>query len=148
MAGAKKRSNPSAQRTRQVAAIPFRRGESGKLEVLLVTSRETRRWVIPKGWPWPDYDDHKAAAEEAREEAGVTGKVQPNSIGKYTYVKQLEQGSVRVDVSVYLLEVEKEKKDWPERKERKREWLSPAKAAARVNERALKAIIRRLAKQA
>ena len=55
---------------RQVAALPVRRNPDGSLSVLLVTSRQTRRWVIPKGWPWPKHEDHVAAAEEAREEAG------------------------------------------------------------------------------
>jgi 8-oxo-dGTP pyrophosphatase MutT (NUDIX family) len=62
---------------RQVAALPVRRNPDGSLSVLLVTSRETRRWVIPKGWPWPDRDDYVAATEEAREEAGVLGLALP-----------------------------------------------------------------------
>jgi 8-oxo-dGTP pyrophosphatase MutT (NUDIX family) len=146
MAAAKKRSNRPVRLTHQIAALPVRCDENGRLKVLLVTSRETRRWVIPKGWPWPAYDDHKAAAEEAWEEAGVTGSVDPKPVGTYSYMKRLEKGSVRVQVTVFVLMVKKEKKDWPEKKERDREWLTPAEAAARVNERALKTIIRKIRK--
>ena len=60
---------------KQVAALPVRRGEDGSLEVLLVTSRETGRWVIPKGWPSKRLSDREAAAREARQEAGVTGTI-------------------------------------------------------------------------
>ena len=109
---------------------------------MLVTSRETKRWVIPKGWPWPDYEDHAAAAEEAIEEAGVSGKIGTKPIGKFTYLKQLEDGAVRVTVSVYPLEVEKVREKWLEKNERRRAWMSPAKAATLVNERALKTIIK------
>jgi 8-oxo-dGTP pyrophosphatase MutT (NUDIX family) len=130
------------KQTRQVAALPVRRNKQGSLEVLLVTSRETRRWVIPKGWPWPDCDDHIAAAEEAREEAGVTGRIGSKPVGTYTYLKRLEKGSVRVRVTVYLLDVKNVRSKWPEKKERDRQWYSPAKAASLVAERTLKSIIR------
>ena len=146
MAARKKSADRPGRQTRQIAALPVRYDKHGRAEVLLVTSRETRRWVIPKGWPWPDYDDHKAAAEEAWEEAGVTGDIESVPTGAYTYLKRLEKGSVRVRVTVFVLSVRKEKKAWPEKKERFREWLSPGDAALRVNERALKTIIRKLMK--
>ena len=65
----------------QVAAIPVRRRADGNLEVLLVTSRETRRWIVPKGWPWPEVSDHEAAAAEAWEEAGVRGRILADKLG-------------------------------------------------------------------
>ena len=70
-------------RRKQVAALPFRK-ENGATKILLVTSRETRRLVIPKGWPWPGVKDYKAAAEEAREEAGILGKIGKKPLGTYT----------------------------------------------------------------
>ena len=86
----------------------MRRNPDGSLSVLLVTSRQTRRWVIPKGWPWPDREDHVAAAEEAREEAGVLGLALAESIGSYTYRKSHPAGPIAVRVYVYLLEVSEE----------------------------------------
>ena len=67
----------------QVAALPVK-GKPGKYRVLLVTSRETRRWIIPKGWPMKGRKDHEAAAQEALEEAGVTGHVHKHPMGAYT----------------------------------------------------------------
>ena len=119
---------------KQVAALPVRHDASGKLSVLLVTSRETRRLVIPKGWPWPGVKDHKAAAEEAREEAGILGKIAKKPLGTYTYDKRRADGDVPVKVKVYLLEVEVELDEWPESEERERVWCTPAKAASSVAE--------------
>src|SRR3974390_952808 len=73
---------------RQVAALPLRRTKSGALEVLLVTSRGTGRWIIPKGWPSKRLRDRKAAAREAREEAGVKGKILPKARGLISWRQQ------------------------------------------------------------
>ena len=78
---------------RQIAALPVRREADGSLLVLLVTSRDRRRWVIPKGWPWPDREDCVAAAEEAREEAGVLGRAQ--SIGSTPIASVVRPGPSR-----------------------------------------------------
>ena len=129
---------------KQVAALPVRQDVSGKLRVLLVTSRETRRLVIPKGWPWPGVKDYKAAAEEAREEAGILGKIGKKPLGTYTYDKRQANGDVPVKVKVYLLEVEQELDEWPESNERERVWCTPAKAAASVAEPELAELIRSL----
>lgn len=126
---------------KQVGALPVRRDKSGALRILLVTSRETRRFVIPKGWPWPGVKDHKAAAEEAREEAGILGDIGKKPIGSYTYSKRRSNGSVPVRVKVFLLEVEQELDMWPEAKERERKWLTPAKAAESVDEPELAELI-------
>ena len=125
----------------QVAAIPIRRTSRGALEVLLVTSRETRRWVVPKGWPWRKIKDHDAAAGEAWEEAGVHGKAQPKSIGSYTYDKRRKNKLQPLKVLVYLLEVTDEAATWPEGKQRERSWFSPAKAADLVAEPDLKELL-------
>lgn len=126
---------------KQVAALPVKTDKNGALRVLLVTSRETRRLVIPKGWPWPGVKDHKAAAEEALEEAGITGKIGKEPVGTYTYDKRQPNGSVPVRVKVFLLEVKHELDDWPERAERERKWLTPAKAAEAVVEDELAELI-------
>ena len=91
--------------SRQVGALPVRRGPDGTLLVLLVTTLQTQRWIIPKGWPWPGQQDCASAAAEAREEAGVLGEARAASIGSYTYEKRRPSGRVPVRVTVYLLEV-------------------------------------------
>ncbi len=127
----------------QVAALPVK-GKPGKYRVLLVTSRETRRWIIPKGWPMKGRKDHEAAALEALEEAGVTGHVHKHPMGAYTYKKRLAAGTEGVRVMVYLLEVEKESGKWLEKDQRQREWVSTSEAAERVDEPGLSAIIKQL----
>ena len=130
---------------RQVAAIPVRRRGDGNLEVLLVTSRETRRWVIPKGWPWPEVLDHEAAAAEAWEEAGVRGRILADKLGSFTYDKRRDGILLTVNVVVYLLEVTEEEHTWPEMEERQRAWFSPAAAAQAVVEPELKLLLQALA---
>lgn len=139
------RLRPEADREprTQYAALPWRRGPEG-LEVLLITSRETRRWVIPKGWPMRDFAPDAAAAREAFEEAGVVGKTRRRGIGTYHYDKRLRSGRVQhVRVMVFSLEVAELRDIWPEMVERDREWVSLAEAAHRVDERELKALISR-----
>lgn len=129
---------------KQVGAIPVRHSASRGLQVLLVTSRETRRWVIPKGWPWPDLPDHRAAAMEAWEEAGVRGVAHKARIGSYAYGKRRKDRVQRIRVDVYLLDVTSVEREWPEKGERRRVWMSPAKAAAAVAEPKLKILLERL----
>jgi len=126
---------------RQVAALPWR-GEGDALRVLLVSSRETRRWVIPKGWPMKAKADHAAAAQEAYEEAGLVGVINDQSIGEYEYLKKLKSGAARlVKVDVYPLEVTTELEDWPEKGQRTLEWMKPVEAALAVQEPALRDLI-------
>src|SRR5437868_11388014 len=102
---------------RQVAALPFRH-QDGRAEVLLVTSRETRRWVIPKGWPMKGRKPHASAAREALEEAGLIGKVGKTPIGTYRYDKRLKGGEATpCAVEVFPLEVKSQRKHWPEQKQ-------------------------------
>ena len=126
----------------QVAALPIRMGIDGKPQVLLITSRETGRWVIPKGWPMDDRSDPKAALCEAFEEAGVKGHIMKKPVGTYHYVKVTPKGSddIDVEVTVYLLSVEEELRRWPERDERIRDWVSVQIAASRVDEPELRDI--------
>lgn len=130
---------------KQVAALPVRRGEDGSLEVLLVTSRETGRWVIPKGWPSKRLSDREAAAREARQEAGVIGTIKNKPIGAFRYRKVEPEGTRLLAVTVYLLKVEREKKRWPEQDQRKRTWFTAEAAARRVREPSLRKLIREVA---
>jgi 8-oxo-dGTP pyrophosphatase MutT (NUDIX family) len=110
---------------------------------MLVTSRRTGRWIIPKGWPMKQEAPHAASAREAREEAGVVGEVGTRPIGSYTYQKQLKQGAfVACEVHVFLLEVKRQQRTWPEKSKRQVQWFSSADAAAAVQEPALSEIIR------
>jgi 8-oxo-dGTP pyrophosphatase MutT (NUDIX family) len=129
------------ERKVQYAALPFRPGSHG-VEILLITSRETRRWVIPKGWPMKGKAPHEAAAIEAHEEAGLDGQVASRAIGTFRYAKRLKSGKERpVEVTVFPLRVTHEGDDWPEKEQRVRRWGPPAEAAALVIEPELKALI-------
>jgi two-component system phosphate regulon sensor histidine kinase PhoR len=113
--------------------------------VLLITSRDTRRWVVPRGNPIPGKSPAESAAQEAWEEAGVTGTVSPEPVGHYSYGKRKRYGSiVPAQVHLFRMEVEEERDEWPERTERERRWFSPHEAAAAVAEPDLGEIIRRL----
>jgi 8-oxo-dGTP pyrophosphatase MutT (NUDIX family) len=126
----------------QFAALPWRRLGDGGIEVLLITSRETRRWVIPKGWGKPEEDPVAAAAREAFEETGVKGALGKAPLGDYHYGKVLKTGRVQpVTVTVYALEVAQERKSWPEKDEREKLWVPPAIAAGLVDEPELKSLI-------
>jgi 8-oxo-dGTP pyrophosphatase MutT (NUDIX family) len=124
----------------QYGALPFRRGPS--LEVMLITSRESRRWVIPKGWPMKGKKPHAAAAREALEEAGVSGKIGKAPLGAYPYIKRLGNGApLKVRVRVFPLEVMRERAAWPEMSQRERCWFSLEEAAEAVQEPELNAMI-------
>ena len=126
---------------KQIGAMPVRRAGDGGLEVLLVTSRETRRWIIPKGWPIDHLSDAEAAAVEAWEEAGVQGNASDQPLGSFGYDKRRPKDIVPVVVDVYLLDVTTIADDWPEAAERRREWYRPREAAALVQEPELQALI-------
>jgi 8-oxo-dGTP pyrophosphatase MutT (NUDIX family) len=121
----------------QFGALCFRRTKANKagVEVLLVSSRDSGRWIIPKGWPMDRETPASAAAMEAWEEAGVRGRVHDTCIGHYSYHKWIdEELSLPVIVAVFPIEVLRMDDDFPEAAERKRKWLSPKKAARRVDE--------------
>jgi 8-oxo-dGTP pyrophosphatase MutT (NUDIX family) len=126
--------NP-ARRLSQYAALPWRRRAEGGVEILMITSRETRRWVIPKGWPMKDLKPHQAAAREAWEEAGVEGRIRARKIGVFDYDKRLSGGQLQpVRVEVYPLEVVEIHDAWPEAHQRERRWMAAAEAATQVDE--------------
>jgi 8-oxo-dGTP pyrophosphatase MutT (NUDIX family) len=133
-------SHPDAAAS-QVGALCWRVGTDG-VQILLVTSRDTGRWVIPKGWPMPGRSPHDAAAREAWEEAGVTGGAEPVAIGQYAYDKLMADGrTVHCIVAVYPVAVRKTSGAYPEKRQRKRRWMTIAEAAAAVQEEALSALI-------
>jgi 8-oxo-dGTP pyrophosphatase MutT (NUDIX family) len=117
-----------------------------RLEILLVSSRETRRWVIPKGWPMKGKADHQAAAQEAYEEAGLDGRIVDRPIGEYPYLKRLKSGVARpVTVDVYPMQVTGEHATWPEKGQRTLRWMNPVEAALAVQEPELRDLIARFA---
>jgi len=129
----------------QTAALPIGRDKKGRLTVLMVTSRDTGRWIVPKGWLMDDAKPWQAAEIEALEEAGAKGFVGREDIGEYSYEKRLDDGtSLTCRVRVYPMRVEKLKRSWKERGERKRRWFSPEAAARRVQEPELADLLRRL----
>ncbi|MGF7146496.1 8-oxo-dGTP pyrophosphatase MutT (NUDIX family) [Sphingomonas zeicaulis] len=136
-------------RVTQSAALPWRRLADGGVAVLLVTSRRTRRWIIPKGHIERGMTAAASAAKEALEEAGVTGRV-GGKMGTFEYDKLLAAGGVRrLRVSVFPLEVAEELDRWEEQALRERAWFAPEHAAAAIAEAELQALIRRwIAKQA
>jgi 8-oxo-dGTP pyrophosphatase MutT (NUDIX family) len=140
------RKKAAAKRV-QYAALPYRRRSDARTQVMLVTTRESGRWVIPKGWPKKRKSPCATAASEALEEAGVVGKVGRDSIGSYSYKKRLKSGAVvACEVRVFPLKVKHQQKSWLERGEREIQWFSRAKAAKAVRDRALGNIIRNLSK--
>ena len=132
------RGQPRAEADReprtQFAALPWRMTDGG-VEVLLITSRETRRWVIPKGWPIKGLKSRDTAAQEAFEEAGVTGTIAKKALGQFHYDKRLRSGRLQhVRVQVFALNVLQEHAAWPEQTQRDKQWLSAAEASLLVEE--------------
>ena len=134
-------------RTRQAAALCWRESEFG-LQVLLVTSTTTGRWVLPKGWVETGENQASAAAREAFEEAGVEGDSSCHALGQYRYLKRRKNGASReVVVEIFAMQVIAIHADWPE-KQRRRLWASPEAAARMVAEPDLALLIRRFARDA
>ncbi len=118
----------------QYAALPFR-VEDGHPVVLLITSRETRRWILPKGQPEKGLSPWQVAGQEAYEEAGLIGSVSTKAVASYASIKRMRDGEeVPCTVRVFLMAVERELDDWPERDQRERRWMPPGEAALRVSE--------------
>ncbi len=131
---------------RQIAALPYRTEDpaaDATFRILLITSRGTGRWVIPKGNPMSGIAPHAAAAQEAEEEAGVLGPVCPTPLGSYRYRKRRGSGaSLMMDVDVFPLAVTRELPVWKEQQERERRWFTLAEAADAVEEPDLRDLIR------
>jgi 8-oxo-dGTP pyrophosphatase MutT (NUDIX family) len=128
----------------QYGVIPVRRDSDGGIEVLLITSRDTGRWVVPRGNPIAGKSPAESAAQEAYEEAGITGPVEPDSIGSYSYEKRRRlRSAVPAVVHLFRMDVAEERDEWPEKGQRERRWFRAEEAAAAVHEADLSALIRR-----
>jgi 8-oxo-dGTP pyrophosphatase MutT (NUDIX family) len=131
----------------QVAALCWRTSRRG-LEVLLITSLNSKRWILPKGWPEADLSGAENAAREAFEEAGVTGKSGAGAIGRYLYLKEKrEGGGMPVSVDVFALQVTKQLDNWPEKGLRSMIWVPLDQAAAKVSEPGLRDLLKGFRKQ-
>ena len=128
----RKTFDPASPRT-QVAALPWR--SNPNVEILVASSRETRRWVLPKGWPMKGLSAQGSAEREALEEAGIEGIIATEAIGSFHYIKRMKNGSAQlISVDVYPMQVTRQRKNWPEKHERTTRWLTVEAAAAAVHE--------------
>ena len=132
--------------TVQYAALPWRRTKDD-LQILLVTTLTTRRWIVPKGWPVPRLAPADCAAHEAAEEAGVSGDVSSSPLGAFHYEKRRKSGeALPCRVEVFAMQVLRQRRSWPEKSVRQACWCSVEDALARVSEPGLRRIIARFAK--
>ena len=139
MANQRKRDQKTPRR--QFAALPCMAGNTG-LMVMLVTSRDTGRWVLLKEWPKKRLSGSELAALEAFEEAGLEGEIASRAIGFYRYAKRMPNGrEITCDVNVYPMRLARELDDWPERAQRTRRWFTMTDAAAAVNEAELSMLL-------
>ncbi len=120
----------------------------GAAQVLLITSRDTGRWIIPKGWPHDGLSAAQSAAAEAWEEAGVEGEVCDAPIGLFSYNKVLKPGLFQpCVVTVFALRVARLRAKFPERRERRRKWFNADRAARKVAEPELRVLLRLVASE-
>jgi len=150
---AQKRITLDNGRLLQVGALVYRpvaqdrfyplKSPSTGYEILLITSRGSGRWILPKGWPMPGRTLAAAALREAYEEAGIRGLSHEQPCGSYSYDKKdMPVGeNNRFQVAVFAVFYQRQKKRWPEKQQRAFEWLAPAEAAERVEEAGLKEIL-------
>lgn len=132
----------------QYGVIPVRLAADGGLEILLITSRDTGRWVVPRGNPIIGKSPAESAAQEAFEEAGIVGPVDPEAIGCYSYEKRRRVGiAVPAVVHLFRMSVAEERDDWPEKAQRGRRWFAAGEAAAAVHEAELARLIRGLSQK-
>lgn len=129
-------------RSVQAAAIPYR-WNSGQLEIAMVTKRQRRSWIVPKGHVETGESPRQSARREASEEAGLVGRIGLRPCGFYRYLKGREPHLV----VVFLMRVTRELRSWSEDEEREREWFEVERAIARVRERGLRRILRDLAER-
>ena len=131
----------------QVSALPIRQTAAG-VEILLVTTRRALRWILPKGQLRKHAGNAQAAARNARNEAGIVGRISERPIGRYLFWKCRKMSFELVSVEVYPLDVTCQLARWRDRGRRERRWLAPEKAARMVLEPGLKKILRSLTTEA
>jgi len=135
---------------KQVAALCWRpsKKHGSAIEVLLITSLNSKRWILPKGWLEPELNAAENAAREAFEEAGVTGKISPQPVGAYHYLKERKDGGgMPCSVDVFALAVTKQLDDWPEKSARELAWVPVEQAVLQVSEPGLRQLLRDFRKQ-
>jgi 8-oxo-dGTP pyrophosphatase MutT (NUDIX family) len=138
-------SASSEKAAKQFGALCLRKATSGRSKVLLITTRETKRWTIPKGWPMKGWSAHKVAKCEAWEEAGVKGRAKNRPFGYYTYLKRLAIGDViPAIVEVHIIEVRRMRKNFPEAHQRRLTWVSPYDASRMIDEPELQSLLRKV----
>jgi 8-oxo-dGTP pyrophosphatase MutT (NUDIX family) len=126
----------------QYGVLPYR--VTDEVEIMLISSRETKRWVIPKGWPIKGKKPHISASIEAFEEAGLIGDADSHAIGAFYYVKRLKKGDEALcKVEVFPLKVKGQAINWPEKNQRTCEWFSASEAAELVQEPELRDLLHR-----
>jgi predicted phosphate transport protein (TIGR00153 family) len=126
----------------QFGVLPYRDDPEKGLQILLVTSRDTGRWVIPRGNKVPRLQGHETALHEAWEEAGVEGEISAAPIGRFSYGKKRgDRDPLPAEVTVYALKVTHQHYVWPERRQRTSRWFTPSRAVLAVDEPELKALI-------
>ena len=128
--------------------MPCRTRPDGQIEVLLVTGKGSRRWIIPKGWPMPGMTLAEAAAQEAFEEAGVRGRVDPQPLGDFRHEKNVGPADIEMRIVVHAMSVEQELVDYPEARSRERRWFSIAEAVEAVGSAKLGRLIAQSAERA
>ena len=121
--------------------MPYRLNKVGEVEVLLLTSRTRRRWIIPKGWPIKGLKPAKSAAREAFEEAGVRGVVSGKPLGRFTYDKKIDEDGCLIEVTVFSLAMKRQLKSWPEIEQRETRWVLAREAASLTDEDGLRPIL-------
>lgn len=145
---AQPKSQPQAHEARRIqyAALPWR--QAAGLEIMLVSSRETKRWIIPKGWPMAGRDGRAVAAIEAIEEAGLLGQMAREPFGHFKYVKRMPKNAALLcEVEVYPLRVQRQREDWPEREMRATQWFPADEAVDLVEEPELRTLLRQFCAQ-
>lgn len=126
-------TKPTLEKFRQIAALPYRLTEHG-YEVVMITTRDSGRWILPKGWPIKGLKRHEAAETEAMEEAGLIGSVAEKPCGSFTYVKQFPKRQEKVLVEVFPMAIERQLADWQEKGQREVRFFNPVDAAALVSD--------------
>jgi 8-oxo-dGTP pyrophosphatase MutT (NUDIX family) len=146
--GTQKRKAKGAVRI-QYGALPYRFTAFAALEILILTTRQSQRWIVPKGWPIRGLKPEKSAAQEAYEEAGVRGRVGAKPVGAFSYRKILDESGAEAtcEVKVFPLLVKRQSLSWPESAQRIVQWVDPAKAVALIKEPELKVLIAAFAKR-
>lgn len=123
---------------RQCGALPYRLDPQGRPELLLVTSRGGTRWLPPKGWRSWWRSDRGAAEMEAYEEAGVRGDIETRPCGDFIHLKSLTPDRLlRCRIDLYLLRVQVQLEEWPEKHERQRRWFTVEAACTAVDNASL-----------